>query len=328
MSVLRTPDEQFSNLLDYDFDPHYHNIQDPDLGELRMHYLDEGPRDGPVVLCMHGEPSWCYLYRKMIPVFVAAGMRVLAPDLIGFGRSDKPTERTDYTYQRHVDWITNWFLAMQVDEVTFIGQDWGGLIGLRLLAENPDHFARFSIGNTALPTGDTPMNDAFLAWRQFSQEDPVFDIGFICNELGNGNLSEAEIDAFRAPFPGDEYKAGARQFPTLVPATPDDSRSGRQPRGLERPGGLGQARADVLLGRGPYLGRRLPDIPGPGTGHSGTTPCHPARWTLHAKYGRPALGANSSRLGLRDLAHTKRQQRSKPCRTDPPPSRIACARTR
>lgn len=222
MSVLRTPDEQFQDLPDYDFAPHYHTLTDPDLGELRMHYLDEGPQDGPVILCMHGEPSWCYLYRKMIPVFVAAGMRVLAPDLIGFGRSDKPTERTDYTYQRHVDWITQWFLAMDVKDVTFIGQDWGGLIGLRLLAENPDHFARFSIGNTALPTGDMPMNDAFLAWRQFSQEDPVFDIGFICNELGNGSLTEAEVDAFRAPFPADEYKAGARQFPTLVPATPDD----------------------------------------------------------------------------------------------------------
>ncbi len=222
MSVLRTPDEQFQDLPDYDFAPHYHSIQDPKLGELRMHYLDEGPQDGPVVLCMHGEPSWCYLYRKMIPVFTAAGMRVLAPDLIGFGRSDKPSERSDYTYQAHVDWITDWFKAMNVSEVTFIGQDWGGLIGLRLVAENPEHFARFSIGNTGLPTGDVPLNDAFLAWRQFSQEDPEFDCGQVCNELGNGGLSEAEVDAFRAPFPADEYKAGARQFPTLVPISPDD----------------------------------------------------------------------------------------------------------
>ncbi len=222
MSVLRTPDEQFQGLLDYDFAPYYHSIHDPKLGELRMHYLDEGPQDGRVVLCMHGEPSWCYLYRKMIPVFTAAGMRVLAPDLIGFGRSDKPSERSDYTYQAHVDWITDWFKAMNVSEVTFIGQDWGGLIGLRLLAENPDSFARFSIGNTALPTGDMPINDAFMAWRQFSQEDPEFDCGLVCNELGNGGLSEAEIDAFRAPFPADEYKAGARQFPTLVPISPDD----------------------------------------------------------------------------------------------------------
>ena len=222
MSVLRTPDEQFQDLPDYDFAPHYHSIQDPKLGELRMHYLDEGPRDGPVVLCMHGEPSWCYLYRKMIPVFTAAGMRVLAPDLIGFGRSDKPSERSDYTYQAHVDWITDWFKAMDISEVTFIGQDWGGLIGLRLVAENAEHFARFSIGNTALPTGDMPINDAFMAWRQFSQEDPEFDCGLVCNELGNGGLSEAEVDAFRAPFPADEYKAGARQFPTLVPISPDD----------------------------------------------------------------------------------------------------------
>ncbi len=222
MSVLRTPDEQFQSLPDYDFAPHYYTIADPRLGELRLHYLDEGPSDGPVVLCMHGEPSWCYLYRKMIPVFVAAGMRVLAPDLIGFGRSDKPSERDDYSYQSHMGWITDWFLAMDVSDVTFIGQDWGGLLGLRLLAENPDHFARFSIGNTMLPTGDIPANDAFMAWRQFSQEDPVFDIGFICNELGNGDLTDAEMDAYRAPFPGDEYKAGARQFPTLVPISTDD----------------------------------------------------------------------------------------------------------
>lgn len=222
MNVLRTPDDCFAGLPDYDFSAHYHDIEDPDLGTLRLHYLDEGPADGPVVLCMHGEPSWCYLYRKMIPVFTAAGMRVLAPDLIGFGRSDKPADRNDYTYQRHVNWMTAWLKAMDVSGITFIGQDWGGLIGLRLVAENPELFARFSLANTGLPTGDTPMNDAFLAWRQFSQEDPEFDIGMICNELGNGGLSEAEIDAYRAPFPADEYKAGARQFPTLVPATPED----------------------------------------------------------------------------------------------------------
>ena len=222
MTVIRTPDDCFGNLPDYDFAPHYHEIEDAELGTLRLHYLDEGPSDGPVVLCMHGEPSWCYLYRKMIPVFTAAGFRVLAPDLIGFGRSDKPTERGSYTYQAHVDWMTNWLLAMDVQGATLIAQDWGGLIGLRLLAENPERFARFSISNTGLPTGDQPLNDAFMGWRQFSQEDPVFDVGMVCNELGGGPLSDAEIDAFRAPFPTDEYKAGARQFPTLVPIAPDD----------------------------------------------------------------------------------------------------------
>lgn len=222
MSMVRTPDERFANLPDYDFAPHYHDIEDAALGTLRLHYLDEGPADGPLVLCLHGEPSWCYLYRKMIPVFTAAGCRVLAPDLIGFGRSDKPTDRSSYSYQGHVDWMTDWLVAMDIRDATLIGQDWGGLIGLRLLAENPERFARFSLSNTALPTGDTPINDAFMNWRKFSQEDPEFDIGMICNELGRGGLSEAEMDAYRAPFPSDEYKAGARQFPTLVPISPDD----------------------------------------------------------------------------------------------------------
>jgi haloalkane dehalogenase len=158
----------------------------------------------------------------MVPVFTDAGFRVLAPDLLGFGRSHRPTRRSDYSYQSHVAWMTGWFRTMAVSGVTLIAQDWGGLIGLRLLAENPDHFARFSLANTALPTGDRPVNDAFMAWRQFSQEDPDFDIGAICNELGNGGLSDAEMDAYRAPFPSDEYKAGARQFPVLVPIAPDD----------------------------------------------------------------------------------------------------------
>ena len=222
MAVLRTPDERFKDLPDYNFAPHYHEVEDARLGTLRLHYLDEGPEDGPVVLCLHGEPSWCYLYRKMIPVFAQAGMRVLAPDLMGFGRSDKPDQRSDYSYRAHVDWITDWFRAMDVSGVTLLGQDWGGLIGLRLLTENADRFARFSLANTALPTGDTPINDAFMNWRTFSQEDPDFDTGMICNELGSGGLSEAEMDAYRAPFPSEQYKAGARQFPVLVPISPDD----------------------------------------------------------------------------------------------------------
>ena len=203
MSVVRTPDERFANLPDYDFAPHYHEIEDAALGTLRLHYLDEGPADGPVVLCLHGEPSWCYLYRKMIPVFTAAGCRVLAPDLIGFGRADQP----DLTLGRIID------ILVSIGRRTTY---------LALLAENPERFARFSLSNTALPTGDTPINDAFMNWRKFSQEDPEFDIGMICNELGRGGLSEAEMDAYRAPFPSDEYKAGARQFPTLVPISPDD----------------------------------------------------------------------------------------------------------
>jgi len=225
MSVLRTPDDRFENLPGFSFQPHYLEILDEDLGPLRIHYLDEGPADGPVVLCLHGEPTWCYLYRKMIPVLVASGCRVLAPDLVGFGRSDKPSERTDYTYRKHVQWMADWIRAMRVSGITLVAQDWGGLIGMRLVAENPDGFARFSLSNTGLPTGDHEVNEAFHRWRQFSQEDPVFDIGFIVNLFGHGGLSAEEMEAYRAPFPADEFKAGARQFPVLVPTEPDNPAS-------------------------------------------------------------------------------------------------------
>jgi len=223
MTVLRTPDLRFENLPGFEFEANYLEVQDPDLGALRIHYLDEGPEDGPVVLCLHGEPTWCYLYRKMIPVFTAAGIRVLAPDLVGFGRSDKPAQREDYSYRKHVQWMLDWLRQTGARDITLVGQDWGGLIGLRLLAENPELFARFSISNTGLPTGDHPVNEAFHRWRKFSQEDPVFDTGLIVNLFGHGGLSDAEIDAYRAPFPSDEYKAGARQFPVLVPTEPDNA---------------------------------------------------------------------------------------------------------
>ncbi|NCF62639.1 MAG: alpha/beta fold hydrolase [Gammaproteobacteria bacterium] len=222
MAVLRTPEACFEELSGFHFEPNYLEIPDEDLGPLQIHYLDEGPKDGPVVLCLHGEPTWCYLYRKMIPVFVAAGLRVLAPDLVGFGRSDKPSERRDYSYRKHVKWMADWLKAVGASDITLLGQDWGGLIGLRLLAENPEQFVRFSLANTALPTGDHAINEAFHRWRKFSQEDPDFDTGFIVNLFGRGSLSEEEIRAYRAPFPSDEYKAGARQFPLLVPTRPDD----------------------------------------------------------------------------------------------------------
>jgi haloalkane dehalogenase len=222
MAVLRTPEACFEELSGFHFEPNFLEIPDEDLGPLQIHYLDEGPKDGPVVLCLHGEPTWCYLYRKMIPVFVAAGLRVLAPDLVGFGRSDKPSERRDYSYRKHVKWMADWLKAVGASDITLLGQDWGGLIGLRLLAENPEQFVRFSLANTALPTGDHAINEAFQRWRKFSQEDPDFDTGFIVNLFGRGSLSEEEIRAYRAPFPSDEYKAGARQFPLLVPTRPDD----------------------------------------------------------------------------------------------------------
>jgi haloalkane dehalogenase len=226
MKVLRTPDDRFEALPGYDFTPRYAEVPDGEGGLLRMHYLDEGPADGRVVLLMHGEPSWCYLYRTMIPVLVDAGLRCIAPDLVGFGRSDKPTERDDYSYARHVEWVRSLVLdELALDGITFFGQDWGGLVGLRLVAEHPDHFARVAIGNTGLPTGHEPMSEAFLAWQQFSQATPDFDLGAIVS-MGVVNPPDpAVVAAYNAPFPDDSYKAGARIFPTLVPTSPDDPAS-------------------------------------------------------------------------------------------------------
>ncbi len=179
MESLRTPDERFASLPGYAFAPHYAEVGDAaSEAALRMHYLDEGPREAAPVLLLHGEPSWSYLYRKMIPGLVAAGHRVIAPDLIGFGRSDKPTAREDYTYQRHVDWVRALLLALDLRDITLFCQDWGGLIGLRLAAEHEDRFARIVASNTSLPTGDTHPGEAFLAWQRFSQETPTFSPGF------------------------------------------------------------------------------------------------------------------------------------------------------
>jgi haloalkane dehalogenase len=223
MQSLRTPDERFVDLPDFPFEPHYVEIDDGDGGTLRVHYLDEGPPGAPPVLLMHGEPSWCFLYRKMIPVITAAGLRVIAPDLVGFGRSDKPAQRTDYTYQRHVDWMQRAVIdALDLRDATFVGQDWGGLIGIRLVAENPDRFARAVAANTMLPTGDHHPGDAFLAWQKFSQETPNFHVGGIVKGGCTSDLSPEVIAAYDAPFPDETFKEGARQFPLLVPTSPDD----------------------------------------------------------------------------------------------------------
>lgn len=222
MKALRTPEDCFKDLPDYDFAPNYLQVDDTEGGQLRVHYLDEGPRDASPVLMMHGEPSWSYLYRHMVPPVVAAGHRVIAPDLVGFGKSDKPVERSDYTYARHVFWMGKFVRQLDLRQITLVCQDWGGLIGLRLWAEMPDRFARVVVANTALPTGDQPLGEAFASWRQFSQETPEFRAGRIVYGGTVTKLSEAEVAAYDAPFPDDRYKAGARQFPMLVPDRPDD----------------------------------------------------------------------------------------------------------
>lgn len=225
MEFLRTPDERFKSLPGYDFAPKYVSVPDGEGGELRMHYVDEGPPEGQPVLLMHGEPSWSYLYRKMIPVITDAGYRAIAPDLIGFGRSDKPAKRTDYTYQRHVDWMTAFIEAVDLRDATLVGQDWGGLIGLRLVAEHPERFARVVAANTFLPTGDMSPGEAFLRWQTYSQETPNFHVGGIIRGGCKTELSPEVVDGYNAPFPDDIYKEGARQLPLLVPTRPDDPAS-------------------------------------------------------------------------------------------------------
>jgi haloalkane dehalogenase len=223
METVRTPDERFEGLPGWPFDPHYVEVADGDGGSLRVHYVDEGPADGPVVLLMHGEPSWAYLYRHMIPPLAAAGYRCIAPDLVGFGRSDKPVQQADYTYARHVAWMREALLdRLDLRGITFFGQDWGGLIGLRLVAEHPDRYDAVVVGNTGLPTGDRPMTDAFLAWQRFARDTPAFPVGAIIDGGCTTDLTPEVIAGYDAPFPDDAYLAGARVFPSLVPTSPDD----------------------------------------------------------------------------------------------------------
>ncbi len=252
MKTVRTPEDRFADLPDYPFAPNYSEVPDGEGGALRVHYLDEGPSDGEIVLCLHGQPTWSYLYRHMIPVFVEAGYRVLAPDFIGFGKSDKPTERSDYTYANHVAWMSAWLESLDIQSANLFCQDWGGLIGLRLVAAYPERFARVVAANTLLPDGmgmppeaakpmwelyetipvvaarelfdrfaDKAGPPGFFFWRKYCADSPDFNVGDIMAASGAATTPDVRA-AYDAPFAGPEYEAGARQFPSLVPIFPDD----------------------------------------------------------------------------------------------------------
>ena len=258
MEFQRTPDARFDDLEGYPFAPRYTQVPTDDGGELRMHYLDEGPEDGEVILCLHGQPTWSYLYRMMIPRFVSEGYRVVAPDFIGFGRSDKPTARPDYTYARHVAYLKALLTNVDLHDITLVCQDWGGLIGLRTVAETPARFARIVTANTGLPDakgveddqvrivsdnmrahyesipvhasvaemGTAMVSDdsamGFLHWVKFCSESTAFRVSDVVRFSCGGALEEPQVAAYDAPFPDDTYMAGARQFPSLVPIMPDN----------------------------------------------------------------------------------------------------------
>jgi haloalkane dehalogenase len=212
MKVFRTPDDRFANLPDFPFAPHYQELRNG----LRLHYIDEGPRDGRPILLLHGEPTWCYLYRHMIGPLAQAGYRVLAPDLIGFGKSDKPLARGDYSYAGQVAWIREWIEVLELSGITLGCQDWGSLIGLRLAAELPERFAAIALSNGGLPEGQEPPR-AFAIWRAFSRYSPLFPVGRIVQKGSKRELSAAEVAAYKAPFPTRASKVAARTYPSLVP---------------------------------------------------------------------------------------------------------------
>ncbi len=222
MRVLRTPDSRFENLEGYPFVANYVEVAASDTRPLRMHYLDEGPAEGPPIVLLHGEPTWSYLYRTMIPPLADAGNRVFAPDLIGFGRSDKPDRIEDYTYQRHVEWVTSWFERLNLKDVTLFVQDWGSLIGLRIGAEQGDRIARLVVANGALPTAQRPAPPAFRAWRAVARYSPVLPAGRIVGLATVRRVPPKVRAGYDAPFPDKSYQAGARAFPQLVPTSPDD----------------------------------------------------------------------------------------------------------
>jgi haloalkane dehalogenase len=217
---LRTPQDRFAGLADFPWTPHY-----TEVGGLQIACIDEGPRDAQIVLLMHGEPTWSYLYRKMIPVLLEAGYRVIAPDLVGFGRSDKPAAKSDYSYLNHVLWMNAWVEKNALRNMTLFCQDWGSLVGLRMVAAMPERFDRVVLANGGLPTGHDPVPRAFHVWRAFARFSPWFPIGRIVKTGCAFGLSPHEVAAYDAPYPSSRYKVAARMFPLFVPTTPDNVES-------------------------------------------------------------------------------------------------------
>jgi haloalkane dehalogenase len=223
VEILRTPDDRFADLDGFPHEARYVEVPSGDGDTLRVAYVEVGPADGPVVLLLHGEPTWSYLYRTMLPVLAGRGLRAVAVDLVGFGRSDKPAAVGDHTYARHVEWVRSAvFDALDLREVTLVGQDWGGLIGLRLATENPDRIAAIVAANTGLPTGDQPMPDIWWAFRNAVESAPDLDIGRLVASGCRQGLTDAARAAYDAPFPDETYKAGPRAMPLILPTAPDD----------------------------------------------------------------------------------------------------------
>jgi haloalkane dehalogenase len=226
MDVLRTPDDRFDDVPDFDYEPQYAEVPDQAGGTLRMAYVRSGPADGPVVLLLHGEPSWSFLYRRVMPVLAAAGLCAIAPDLVGFGRSDKPANPADHSYARHVEWVRSLvFDALDLRDVTLVGQDWGGLLGLRLVTEQPDRFGRVVAANTGLPTGDADMPKVWWQFRHAVERATVLDVARFVQSGCRTTLAAPVLAAYDAPFPDESFKAGPRAMPGLVPTRPDDPAS-------------------------------------------------------------------------------------------------------
>jgi haloalkane dehalogenase len=223
MDVLRTPEDRFGGLPGFGYEPRYVTVGTPGADDVRMAYVEAGPADGPVVLLLHGEPSWSFLYRTMLPVLAGRGLRAIAPDMVGFGRSDKPAQVGDHTYARHVEWLRALaFDRLGLRQVTLVGQDWGGLLGLRLVAEHPDRFARVVAANTGLPTGDTAMPEVWWQFRRVVEKEPALDVARLVQSGCQTRLPDTVRAGYAAPFPDPSFLAGPRAMPLILPTAPDD----------------------------------------------------------------------------------------------------------